>query len=675
MRSLVTFRKVALLTLLAGGVMPACSNDQGPMLLVNVSLDTGVPAPATVQFEVQQGTNILTQKNQPWPGGATVNVGLELPKGSTGAVTVTANGLMNGSIVSTATAAGSVGNQPIALVLASVSASSVDAGTNAYEAGPAPVDSQPIDGAGHDLAQAVDLAGPDQSSPEAGTPVDVGALDVPAIDAGVSDAAETTDDAPSVLDSTPALIDAGIDSNAIVDGPAATRSWSTPLKLSDSYVSSPSVAVVPKAGDTTVQLKAGDAVVVWADTTYGVTAVHYTAATDTWGAQTAVTDDVNLRSVQVAVDEKGHYIVVWSKRGDATDAAGPGLWGSFSSDGTTWSTPTLIFDGGSINYDEAVQIAMNRSGQALVVWDHSQSISNSPEHQLYTAYVEGTAFQPAQKLTTCGSSECLAHAAIDGNGNGIVVWSQPDTVVKKVSVWGATFAKQTLGTPQLLENLDTDAASYPTVAMNAVGQGMVDWQQPASSSATDIYSRRYSISTGWADPERAARASGWPGKTMSLAIDSFGTAVLVWSKSSSVGYQATFSSEGNGSTWNTLGLETDDQATSYYTTTELETQIAMNGADHVLFGWRKKISDTQYAPHFRWLTNNTLSSDTELGVIADLDATDMRLGVTDDDRAVAAWTYYHCDPGWSEAAVVCPTAKTWDALSTDSKAAYEAQNS
>jgi hypothetical protein len=403
-----------------------------------------------------------------------------------------------------------------------------------------------------------------------------------------------------------------------------------------------------------------------------VTAVHYTAATDAWGAQVTVSDDVNLMSARVAVDEKGHYLAVWSKRGDATDAAGPGLWGSFSSDGATWSTPTQIFDGGAINYDDAVEVAMNRAGQAQVVWDHSQSISNTPEHQLYTAYVEGTAFQPAQKLTTCGSSACLAHAAIDGNGNGIVVWSQPDPVVKKVSVWGATFAKQIFSTPQLLENLDTDAASYPTVAMNAVGQGMVVWQQPATSSATDIYARRYSESTSWAVPERVARTSGSPGETLALAIDSFGTAVVAWSKPSSVGYQATFSSETNGSTWNTLGLETDDQAPSYYGRTELETQIAINGADNVLFGWRKKISDTQYAPHFRWLTNKTLSADTELGVIDDLSATDMRLGVTDDGHAVATWTYIHCDPGSSNASTICPTAKSWDELSTASKAAYEA---
>jgi hypothetical protein len=660
MRSLVMFRKVGLLMLFAGGVVPACSDDQGPMLLVNVSLDTGVPAPATVQFQVLQGANILTQKDLTWPGGTSANVGLELPKGSTGAVTITANGLSNGALTSSGSATGTVGDQPIALVLKSVPGSDMDAGTSESEAGVAPVDSQPVDGAGHDLAQAVDLAVPDQTSFEAGTPGDGGDLDVPVVDAGVPDAFnDTAADAPIVLDTAPTAVD----SNAVVDGAGATRSWSTPLNVSGDYLGTPSVAVQPKSGD---------AIVVWGNATYGVTAVCYTAATDTWGKKVTVSDGLNLTLAQVAVDAKGHAIVVWSKSGaNDSDTTGPGIWGSFSSDGATWSKPTQIFAGGAKNWEASVQVAMNRAGQAQVVWDYYQAWDTTTQHELYTAYVEGTVIQPAQKLTTCGASECSAHAAIDGNGNGIVVWSQPDTVVKKDSVWGATFAKQTFGTPQLLESLDTDDTSNPTVAMNTAGQGMVVWQQPAGSSATDIYSRRYSVSGGWADSERVTRNSGWPGNTMSLALDSFGTAVLAWSKSS-VGYQATFSWEAYGSTWDTLGLETDDLASSYYTSTELDPQIAIDGSDNVLFGWRKQITHTQYTPHFRWRTNNTWGSDTELGVIDDLFASNIRLGVTDDGRAVAAWTYYHCDPNYSHADIICPTAKSWDDLSAASKAAYEA---
>jgi hypothetical protein len=49
-----------------------------------------------------------------------------------------------------------------------------------------------------------------------------------------------------------------------------------------------------------------------------------------------------------------------------------------------------------------------------MVWDYFQAWDTTTQHELYTAYVEGTTIQPAQKLTTCGTNECSAHAAIDG---------------------------------------------------------------------------------------------------------------------------------------------------------------------------------------------------------------------------------------------------------------------
>ncbi|HEY5284131.1 MAG TPA: hypothetical protein VIM14_15165, partial [Polyangia bacterium] len=527
MRSFLRFPKVVLLTLVVGGALPACSTKQGPLLSVDVSLDPGVLAPATVQFLVYQGTSTppLGDKTLKWPGGTTVKVALELPEGSAGDVTVTANGkITSGAITSSASGTGTINGQPIVLVLKAVPTTGADAGSDALEVGAIGGDSQaadrvsdgPGDGASSDSAPAADLAKLDLAGPDVDAPAVVGTPDGPIdrpADAGIADAhdgpiavgvvdafaMDAAEDAPAFRDTTPAPMDTAVDSNAKLDLGALTRSWATPLNLSGGSADEPSVAVSPVSGD---------AVVVWADSATGATAVHYTSATDTWGKQVTVTDDLNLAYAQVAADAKGHYLLVWSKLGDGTDTVGPGLWSSFSSDGVTWSKPTHIFAGGGAhNYDYEIQVTMNRAGQAEVVWGHEDQYGTSSD-DLYVVYVEGTAFQPAKKLATCGS-DCGAHAAIDGSGNGIVVWSQPDPVKDMLSVWGATFAKQTMGAPQLLETVDTSDVSSPTVAMNAVGQGMVIWQQPANSSVTDIYARRYSVTSGWdASPERAAR--GYP---------------------------------------------------------------------------------------------------------------------------------------------------------------------
>ena len=670
MRSLVIFRKVALLMLLAGLAVPACSNDHGPMLLVNVGRVAGQPAPVTVHFKVLQAGGILTEKDLTWPAPSlgAVDVGLELPKGSAGAVTVTAVGVTSDSLVLSGSADGTVGGPKILLVLRFEPAPNLDAGTNLPDSGTMTVDSHPGDETANDLAQP-DLAMPDQASTEVSASVETGAHDVP-VDAGVPDApnADTITDGPIALDSAPAPVDTGTkldvgsgDVGGGVDG--ATRSWAQPLnvqKESGNYVFPPSVAVSPVSGD---------AVVVWADIGLGAFAVHYAASTNTWGEKVTVSDQINLLLAQVVVDAKGHYMMVWDRSGDGVDTVGPGIWGSFSADGVAWSKPAQFFSGGAYDWADDIRVAMNRAGQAQIVWDHFRNPDDlSVKHQLYRAYVEGTVNQPAQMVATCGDL-CNPRVTIDGSGNGIVVWSQPDPVANETSVWGATFTGPTFGTPQLLENFDTDWAGGAEVAMNSLGQGMVVWQQMASSSTVDINSRRYSVTAGWdASPERVARV--YSAGMMSLALDSFGTAALAWSKASSGSYQATFSSEAYGSSWNTEPIETNDLATDMYTSTDIETQIAIDGSGDVLVGWRKKISDTVFAPHSRWRSNNTWGPEAEIGMIPEMFSSDMRLAVTDDGRAVAAWTYYHCDPGSSHASDICPNAKTWDNLSAASKAAW-----
>jgi len=50
--------------------------------------------------------------------------------------------------------------------------------------------------------------------------------------------------------------------------------------------------------------------------------------------------------------------------------------------------------------------------------------------------------------------------AIDGSGNGLIVWVAPDTTVAKQSIWAVTFVKQTLGTPALVENYDSATLTF-----------------------------------------------------------------------------------------------------------------------------------------------------------------------------------------------------------------------
>ena len=89
-------------------------------------------------------------------------------------------------------------------------------------------------------------------------------------------------------------------------------------------------------------------------------------------------------------------------------------------------------------------------------------------------------------------------------------------------------------------------------------------------------------------------------------------------------------------------MEVDDLAPDY-TSTDIEPQVrtALDSGD-VLMAWRKRVEGSTFAPHFRWRSNGAWGVESEVGKIDHLYAAEIRTGVADDGRAVAAWTYYHC---------------------------------
>lgn len=660
---------VILSTLLGGLAGSGCSDDSGPMLYVDVSL-AGVAAPAKVELEVLQGQTPLATKTYIWPAGASVlKAGVGLPKGASGTVAIVATGYdSDGGVVALGTTEGAIGSDVLSVVLQPL-VPVVDGGVD----GPPPAgDAAPVDLA-VDRTPGVDGSIPDGGTPDVVAPVDRVGRETPPTDDGPPDVARDVPldldgpgpDGPGPGDVVVAEVSArdgeGDAGDTGSDGAGTQRSWSTPTQVDPDGSSAFGVAMDPVTGN---------AVVVWSDSLTGVKARRYTAASDAWSPAVTLASDIDINAAKVAVDAKGHYLAVWSVRGQGTDATAPGLWAGFSTDGASWSKPTQLFAGGAKNYDEpeSLRIAMNRNGQAMVLWDHFQSpYSIDTLHELRAAYVEGTANQTA---TLLGSQSYAYEAgvAIDENGNGIIAWA--DEAAAQSAIMAATFVKQTVATPTSVRSDSDGDVGYPDVAMNAAGQGIVVWAKRVPSSSgyvEELWSRRYSATGSWAaDAELVVRASA-AGTLKSVVLDKYGTANVAWSRTSGPAYQCTVSTQTLGGTWSTQGLETDNLATSRYSVvTEPEPVAALDGSGDLLVGWRKKISDTEYAPNLRWRTDDTWATVEQIGMVPDLFSSDMKVAAADDGRAVAAWYYYHCDPGWSEAEYVCPTAKDLDELSAES---------
>ena len=600
-----TFAYVALIFALAA-FPPACSKDGKYFLLVDVSLDTDVPPPDSVQLTATQYGTLLKQSTVAWPSTGKLEVGLALPSDATGPVDVVGVASVNGTPVGQGTAhqesiTKGQNNGPILLHLEPIAATP-DAGVGDSATG----------GTGGSSTDASATGGAGGSDVDASTTGGTGGSSTDASATGGSDMdASTTGDAPSAdaardgegaeippdgsfpdapADTAPdSPLDGSPNDAPVADGPSdvalspdsAGRQWSAIRNLQNNPTGqsfpTPSVAVSPTTGD---------AVVAWYDGTTGVQAIHYTAADDTWDTSPVTLETRGTpASVQVGVDGHGHYVVVWTQNDPTQTAASLGVWASYSSNGVNWSKPPVLLGAGPSNAAFGdVRLAVNRAGQAWVVWDQTISpvTSSADPESVYAVFLTGTAAKPAVAVIasqTNGSAlGRYPRVAIDGQGNGLVVWTEPDTdpASGHDSTWAASLTDGKTPAPQLIETYDADITFGADVAMNANGQGVAVWAERANangSTTANVFARRYSVTNGWETPAPPRLYAAVYSGSLSVDEDRYGTVDLGWSQpGTSNRYQAMFSTQAVGGSWNSSSMESDDLA-ARYTSSDLEPQV------------------------------------------------------------------------------------------------------
>ena len=121
--------------------------------------------------------------------------------------------------------------------------------------------------------------------------------------------------------------------------------------------------------------------------------------------------------------------------------------------------------------------------------------------------------------------------AMDGAGNAIAIWAQPDPATPGVQSLFAnryTAASDSWGTTaELLETLDTYVEGYE-LAMNPQGTAMVIWSQDDPGSVTSIFARRYTAATGWEPVEVVENDDVNEARYPDITLDPQGNATAVW---------------------------------------------------------------------------------------------------------------------------------------------------
>jgi hypothetical protein len=169
---------------------------------------------------------------------------------------------------------------------------------------------------------------------------------------------------------------------------------------------------------------------------------------------------------QVAVDRKGNALVVW-QRSDGTNAR---MEAAFRPRDGSFAAAEPISAAGE---DAAFpQVAFDKKGNALAVWQRSDGTNSRIEAAFRPR--NGT-FAAAEPISAAGEDAAFAQVAFDKKGNALAVWQRFDGTNLRVEA-ASRPRDGSFAVAEMISPAGVDA-SQPQVAVHKKGTAMVVWQQ------------------------------------------------------------------------------------------------------------------------------------------------------------------------------------------------------
>ncbi|AHI33206.1 hypothetical protein AU15_12205 [Marinobacter salarius] len=184
-------------------------------------------------------------------------------------------------------------------------------------------------------------------------------------------------------------------------------------------------------------------------------------------------------SPQIAFNNDGNAIAVWVQ----FDGTQDNIWASIYSPGGGWSAAVVI---GDENGDaRAPQIAIDDDGNAIVVWTQQSTYYNA----WIRRYSPDSGWSSEGLIEFNGGDASDPQIAMNNAGNAIIVWVQneaPPTSPNPLNLWANTYTPGVgSGTAELVE-ADAGSAQDPQVAFDSAGNAIAVWEQYNGSTWYDI---------------------------------------------------------------------------------------------------------------------------------------------------------------------------------------------
>lgn len=580
----------------------ACTSDKKTLLLADISLLPGVPAPTSVTLDITTAGGPLGSEDFDWAEAKNgiLQAGVYLPDGASGPVTITATGMAGAVAQSRASSPADIiadkTNGPVRLSLGALEVVG-DAGVDASIGG-------------------TDLPGDDDGGVDAS--VDASVSDVPEKDANLAPV-----DAP-VEDGLADGGSAGDDATGFAWEPAENVEKDP---VARSYY--PVVAVEPMTENVFV---------AWYESSK-VKVMRYDRKAGTWGAVKILESRGLPSQVAIGTDASGNVIVAWVQQYTGTDASLHGVWVSQSNDGIAWSPAVQVATGSVFT----LTFGMARNGTARLAWTRE---TGTNKKGVFTAYYDKSSWkaEPAPVIDpndpgVVDPEDPNPQLAVGGTGDGILVFDMFDAN-KNTSVAAVTLTGATRSAARILDT-NTDKAIYAenrSVAMNANGEGVVVWAENATNSAV-LNLAYYKPSSEWTSVQKVIDGDEF--FTLGSALDNNGNITVAWVQGFANSGHNVMAIHGKvGGTWGQpTALETDNTAAGNYN--EFATpMLAVDGFGNVLAVWQKKIDSTTYAAYARRLQGTTWQPEVKLGQKADHKTLWPRVAVADSGFGAASFVYY-----------------------------------
>lgn len=332
----------------------------------------------------------------------------------------------------------------------------------------------------------------------------------------------------------------------------------------------------------------GNAIATWtqlSNTRSSVYASHYIKDTG-WGTPILIeSDDTNpaINSL-IAMNDSGDAIIVWQHN----DGVRYNIWASHYSN-ASWSTPALI-ETDDTGTARSHQVSIDNAGNALVVWEH---YDGTRYNIMANRYPAGGSWATAALIET----DNLGHAynpqiAMDASGNALAVWYQHDGT--RYNIWANRFDNGTTSWEgvALLETDDAGNADKPMIAMNRTGNAVVLWRQQTAAFIRNVTARPYIAGSGWGVAQIIENNDEPTTSYLNIAIDELGNALAVWQQSNGVKESVYSNRYTVGTGWSSAELIESNDTDPVYSD---QTQIAMDARGNGIATWTMEDVNGDYS--------------------------------------------------------------------------------